>query len=260
MSADNVTQTPAATNPAAGATPVEGAVTPAATNVPANAGTTSVEELNTRLAESERLRQKSDDNYAQLRTLQGRQATELAAARQRLAAAQPPAAGQTTNADGTPAQAQHAANPAAGKTPQELLRDASVDFKLDNPDWKDYWADMTTILDDPVKVQEAVVYTQEGAVDFPRSLQKAKDTIVSQKLATAQAEGKEIKAQASTNRTNAKRDAVISGSGASAQPTTVDMEALRNDPDALRALMVQQGLLDPSDPPAFTRAGAKTKK
>jgi len=164
------------------------------------------------------------------------------------------------NPDGTPAAAQHPVNPAAGKTPQELLRDASVDFKLDNPDWKDYWANMTALLDDPVKVQEAVVYTQEGAVDFPRSLQKAKDTIVAQQLAKAQAEGKEIKAQANTNRTNAKRDAVISGSGAAAAPTTVDIDALRNDPEALRALMIQQGLLDPTDPPAFTRAGAKTKK
>jgi hypothetical protein len=152
------------------------------------------------------------------------------------------------------------ATPAAGKTPQELLRDAGIDFKLDNPDWKEYWADMTALLDDPVKVQEAVVYTQEGAVDFPRSLKKAKDTIVSQKLAQAQAEGKEIKAAATTNRTNAKRDAVISGSGAAAAPTTVDLEALRQDPEALRALMIQQGLLDPMDPPAFTRAGAKTKK
>ncbi len=260
MSADNVTPTPAATTPTAGATPVAGAVNPAAPITPAvPAAVPTVEELNTRLTESERLRKQSDDNYAQLRTLQGRQATELASTRQRLAAAQPPAAGQPANADGTPAPAQP--NPvASGKTPQELLREASIDFKLDNPDWKDYWTNMTDILDDPVKVQEAVVYTQEGAVDFPRSLQKAKDTIVSQKLAEAQAEGKVIKAEASTNRTNAKRDAVISGSGAAVAPTVVDMETLRNDPDALRALMVQQGLLDPSDPPSFTRAGAKTKK
>ena len=258
MSAENA-NAPAGTTPAAGVDPAAGAVTPAATSAPVEStDTPETVELKRQLAASESRRQQGEENYGKLRTLQGRQATELAGYRSRYAAgdqgnSQPAGATQTPPSGPAPAT-----TPA--KTAQELLRDATVDFKLENPDWKTHWPKMTEILDDPIRVSEAVVYNSDGSVDFGRSLIKARDAVKMTAVNAATEEGNTIRATAEGNRTSARRDAVISGSGASAAPETVDLSKLRNDPKALRELMVKQGLLDPLDPPTFQRGGNQTKR
>ncbi len=256
--ADNVTLTPAGTNPDGSAIAPAGPTMPTATSAPANAAAPTVEDLQRQLAASESQRKQGDENYKQLRSMHSRQDVELAAHRLRATT------DQANAGKPVPTSAPVAAPPAPAdksqKTPNELLRDASVDFKLDNSDWKTYWPQMTEILDDQVRVAEVVVYTQTGEVDFPRSLQKAKELVVNSAITKAAAEGKEIAATAETNRATAKQATVISGSGASSVPETVDLEALRNDPVKLREVMVRHGLLDATDPPSFTKGGAQTKK
>ena len=256
--ADNVSPTPAGTNPDGSAIAPTGPTTPTATSAPANAGAPTVEDLQRQLAASESARTQGEANYKNLRSMHSRQDAQLAAYRQRYAS-DPANAGQPA-ATSAPDVAQPAPAAKPQKTPNELLRDATVDFKLDNPDWKEHWNAMTEILDDQVRVAEVVVYTQTGEVDFPRSLQKAKELVVNSAITKAAAEGKEIQATAATNRAAAKQATVISGSGASSVPETVDLAALRNDPAKLREVMIREGLLDPTDPPSFQSAGAKTKK
>lgn len=162
-----------------------------------------------------------------------------------------PAAGGNGNENG---RASHR-NPAL----EEQM--ALIEFRQLNPDWQDYWADMAPILADQVKAAPYVITSVdergEVYVDYRRSLAAVKSALELARLRQRQSEFDQSRANSQAGREAARRDATISGGGATGAKTLPEIMAevnkLTGDDRTRRLYELAPELFDPNDLPKALR-------
>lgn len=198
---------------------------------------------------------------ANLRSLHDRQMNELRAAltsparRAGRVAASDAASGDDPNAGGN---GEVAARANGHRNPVLEEQMALIEFRQLNPDWQDYWADMAPILADSAKAAPFVIIDAEGMVDYRRSLALVKSTLELERLRKRQAEFDQSRATSNAGREAARRDATISGGGATGAKTLPEIMAqvanLTGDERTRKLYEIAPELFDPDDLPSALRS------
>ena len=126
-------------------------------------------------------------------------------------------------------------------------------YKVDNPDWQDSWAEVNEIINDEVRAQEVAVFDRQGNVDYARSLKNAKREVQLARFQALEGKTKEAKSKQKEEQDRQKGLATISGTSASEVEEGIDVDDLTSDQ------MIEQGLVeqDPSNPirPLYPKTG-----
>lgn len=194
---------------------------------------------------------KQQDNQ---RSLHDRQMTEI---RQAMAASARPASGMED--DGTDDEPQ----PKPGLTPGRVaeMRDrAIVEFKVNHPDWKEYWQDIEAIGGDSSKAKRFLRYksdpdTGDLVPDFSTSLTDIREHVEMQRLRKQLEDANPANQQAARATNQAKADASAIGGAAASIPDDA-LEAFKTLPynEKVKKL-AEWGVIDvdPADPPEAFR-------
>lgn len=203
------------------------------------------DDLRAELEAERRKREDAERQYANLRTLQSRQAAELGEFRRQAEAA---------------SNAQRETGAEAPEIDPNSLTFASdlamVKFRQEHDDWKEYWDEVYGMITDPVRAPQVASYkidprTRQVVPDFDTSLRNAYRDVKMARYEKAQAEARAKKAELDAKNESNKRNAVISGMSAADVDLGIDLDKASAD-DVLQAA-VKAGLVDPSDPPRALR-------
>ena len=243
-----------ATASASGGTPgTPGSATPAA-------GPSINEVLATVKTLSESFTKKAGE-WDNLRSLHDRQMTEI---RQALAGKGNGAARQEDDDGGGGAAPASAAGGPRAISARELaaMRDnAIMKFRMENPDWNEYWKDIEAIGSDTAKARPFVRYTSDPDTgdlipDFYASLVDIRSHLELQRLRTAQAAANPANQQDALARGQARADAGAIGGSAASIPSDAfgpDFQKLSYNEKVKK--LVEMGVIevDPRDPPEALR-------
>jgi hypothetical protein len=203
---------------------------------------------------------KKSSEWDNLRSLHDRQMTEI---RQAMAGK----GGGGTRKEDDDGEGAAAASTAGGPRPisaRELAaqRDnAIIKFRMEHPDWNEYWKDIEAIGSDAAKARPFVRYmsdpeTGELLPDFYASLVDIRSHLELQRLRTAQAEANPASKQAKLDKGQARADAGAIGGSAASIPSDAlgpDYQKLPYNEKVKR--LVELGVIevDPNDPPEALR-------
>lgn len=227
---------------------------------PAPAGGADFSKVMERLEALDKTLQTKAGQWDNLRSLHDKQMTEL---RQIL---QSGATGKTRDVeDDGSGNAAPAARPDAPRsiTARELatMRDnAILKFRLENPDWQEYWADIEAIGSDQAKSRRFVRYqtdpdTGELVPDFYASLADIRDHVELQRGRAARSAADPASRQAAETKGQAKADAsAIGGAPVNVPDTTsADWKKLSYDEKVRKLAEAGVFAVDPTDPPGALR-------
>ena len=119
-----------------------------------------------------------------------------------------------------------------------------MEYKQDNPEWKEHWGEMQKIFQDPTKAEEIAVFGRDGRADWKKTMVNAQTRVEIQQLRQLKSETQAAKATRATGQELQKGQATISGVSASAAEESVDVSKMTSD-EMLRAGLVD---MDPRDP------------
>lgn len=128
---------------------------------------------------------------------------------------------------------------------------ALIKFRQENTDWQDYWDDITAITSDAVKSAPHVRYNPDGSVDFYASLNDVRSAVELTRLRAKKADYDAAQKDQDRLKSTSRRDATISGSGASPSEGAIDLTGISAD-DMLRKGLLNDHL-DPNDLPEALR-------
>ena len=128
---------------------------------------------------------------------------------------------------------------------------ALIKFRQENTDWQDYWEDITAITSDSVKSAPHVRYNPDGTVDFYASLNDVRSAVELTRLRAKKADYDAAQKDQERLKSTSRRDATISGSGASPSEGAIDIAGMSAD-DMLRKGLLNDHL-DPNDLPEALR-------
>jgi len=135
---------------------------------------------------------------------------------------------------------------------------ALIDFRQRHKDAAEYWDDMQPIINDPVKAAPFAIMardpeTGEEYVDYTRSLDYIKTTLERDRLRKLKSEMDQSRAPGTVTREAARRDATISGQGASAAEGLPDLANMSYDEKMKALYKAAPELFDPNDLPQVLR-------
>lgn len=214
----------------------------------------SNDELRTQLEVERSERQKLEKSLAGIRSLQDRRDQDYRRALSELTRRSNSATDSTDYA----LESASSSAPAADADLKPWLaaleeRQGLTQFKLDNPDWRDYWEDLESVWKDPQRAAQIGAYVPgTERVDIYRTLQNAKTQVEVIRLRKAQEEAKTVRESARSDQAAMKAKATISGVGASAEEEALDIGDL--DAKKMRELAAKGIIeIDPANPPSFMR-------
>ena len=134
---------------------------------------------------------------------------------------------------------------------------ALIEFRQLHPDWADFWPEMEPIITDPVKAAPYAIVgtdpdTGEPYVDYRRSLEYIKTVLERDRLRKLKADFDQSRASGTATRDAARRDAMISGQGATGGEA-VDWSKLSADEKVQKLYETAPELFDPNDLPSALR-------
>jgi|SRR5712671_489381 len=149
-------------------------------------------------------------------------------------------------------------DPGFARDPYEEQDIALIKFRQLNSDWQDYWPEMEPILQDPVRAAPFAIYrldarTGQSVVDYYRSVEYLKNMLERDRLRKQKTEFDAARSAGNANNAAARRDAAISGQGASAPDTGPDWAKLSHDEKLRKLYELQPDLFDENDLPAALR-------
>ena len=164
--------------------------------------------------------------------------------------------------DGAAAAAPVATGRPIGARELAAQRDnAIIKFRMEHPDWNEYWKDIEAIGSDSAKARPFVRYTSDPETgelipDFYASLVDIRSHLELQRLRTAQAAANPANKQDAATRGQARADAGAIGGSAASIPSDAfgpDFQKLSYNDKVKR--LVELGVIevDPRDPPEALR-------
>lgn len=202
---------------------------------------------------------KKASEWDNLRSLHDRQMTEI---RQAIAGK---GSGGTRQEDddggGAPAVPAGAPRPISARELAAQRDNAIIKFRMEHPDWNEYWKDIETIGSDATKARPFVRYTTDPETgelvpDFYASLVDIRSHLELQRLRTAQAAANPANKQAELVKGQARADAgAIGGSAASIPSDAFGPEFQKLSYNEKVKKLVELGVIevDPRDPPEALR-------
>ena len=202
---------------------------------------------------------KKSGEWDNLRSLHDRQMTEI---RQAMAGKGGGAARQESDDDeAAPATPAGAPRPVSARELAAMRDNAIIKFRMEHPDWNEYWKDIEAIGSDGTKARPFVRYTSDPETgelipDFYASLVDIRSHLELQRLRTAQAAASPANKQDAATRGQARADAGAIGGSAASIPSDAfgpDFQKLSYNDKVKR--LVELGVIevDPRDPPEALR-------
>lgn len=204
------------------AAPVSGG-SPASTGTTAPAGEPSLKQvLESVKALSENFGKKSQE-WDNLRSLHDRQMTQI---RESLAGKGGSGRGQEADGGDEPAQPASGGRPISPRELAAQRDNAIIRFRMEHPDWNEYWKDIEAIGSDTTKARPFVRYapdpeTGELVPDFYASLVDIRNYLELQRHRAKQSASDPASVQARENAGQARGDAGSIGGSAASIPTDV---------------------------------------
>ena len=248
-----------ADNPTGPATATVSGGSPTTTGSPAPASDPSLKDILATVKTLSETFAKKSGEWDNLRSLHDRQMTEI---RQAMAGKGGGAARQEADDDeATPAASAGAPRPVSARELAAMRDNAIIKFRMEHPDWNEYWKDIEAIGSDSAKARPFVRYTSDPETgelipDFYASLVDIRSHLELQRLRTAQAAANPANKQDAATRGQARADAGAIGGSAASIPSDAfgpDFQKLSYNDKVKR--LVELGVIevDPRDPPEALR-------
>lgn len=241
------TPTPDLDAPAAGGRIIKkGAVT-----TEKSAAAPSGDDLQAKLAAAEQRATAAEQNYGKLQTAFGKMSQEVGFLRQRVGFQDNDPSYESEYNDNASAGSRNPA-PRSQADIKTLQRLDFVDFRMDNPDWKDHWDEVLKVVEDPFLARSVVAFREDApnVPDYFVTYSNALRVVKLRKYDEAEVKRKEAQAKLEKDKANVNRLAVSSGVDAGSGEDTVDLDAPGTSADLLKQF---PEMISRSDPPSMFR-------